>query len=334
MYRAARLPIVAGALAMILLVVRIADAAEPLRLADPLPVRNLSPGAALYGLPRPLGDLPARFDVALLAEHANNFTAHLGDDSGAAFDGTTTVTSLTLRGALGSRFEWGLEVPYVYHGGGFSDSLIDGFHDLFGLPDSGRNEVPHDRIDYRVVYQGNARIIVDESTGDLGDVRASLGYRITDAPGRHGILRAMIKAPTGDVDRLSGSGGTDAAVWFEWLDERLLERVGIGVSAMAGLMLPGNGDVASGAQQDLVPCAHLGLHHALTDWLTLHGQLDGYGNIVDTGVREFAGAALQGTLGGTLRLAPRARLDLGLSEDLRSSSAPDVVFLMRLDVRL
>lgn len=305
-------------------------------MAAPLRVRNLSPATQLFGLPRPLGAIaaPGATEVALTVEHANNFTAASNSRAAVFFDGTTTVTTVSLRRGWGQRFEWGLDVPHVHHGGGFTDSFIDGFHDLFGFPDGGRDAVPSDRMDYRIDLADGPVAAIDGATSHVGDVRGWLGWRVHQSPGRAGVLRAQLKVPTGSVATLSGSEGVDAALWLEWHDARLLEMLSVTVTLNGGLTFPGRGELAGAQPQDAVLSGHVGLHYPLTSWLVLRAQLDGHSEVIDSGLDQFAAGALQGTLGGSLQLAPSLTLDLGVTEDLTGAAAPDVVFLATVAVRL
>lgn len=326
----------AGVLALVLHApARAAEAPAAARPEQPLGVRNLSPAIQIYGLPRALGAAarPGRISTSLIVEHANNFTAGSGDDGRAIFDGSTTVASLALRGALSERLEWGVEIPYVHHSGGFTDGFIEAFHDLFGLPDGGRDGAPRGRLNYRIDYAGSPVIAIGSTAGDLGDLRGWLGLRLLGGD-REVTARAMVKAPTGSVDELSGSGATDASLWLEMVDRRTLSGAGVTATVMAGVTRLGDGDLAALDQRDLVYVGHLGLHWPVTDRLILRGQIDAHSDVIDTDVRQLAHGAVLGTLGGTLALSRRTWLDLGLVEDLTGGSAPDVVFLLTLGARL
>ena len=315
--------------------VRAAEAAGAARPGQPLAVRNLSPATQIYGLPRALGaaSRPGRAAASLIVEHANNFTGRAAGNVRAVFDGSTTVASLAFRGALPARLEWGIEIPYVHHSGGFTDGLIEGFHDLFGLPDGARDGTSRGALNYRVDYAGDPVIAVGSAGGDLGDLRGWLGMRLGGSD-REVIARAMVKAPTGSIDELSGSGATDVSLWLEMVDRRTLSGAGVTVTLMGGVSRLGDGDLAELGQQELVYVGHLGLHWPVTDRLILRGQLDAHSDVIDSEVRQFAQSAVLGTLGGTLALSGRSWLDLGLVEDLTGGSAPDVVFLLTLGARL
>ena len=302
---------------------------------EPLRVRNASPVTQLFGLPRMLGPLAQadHLELTLLLEHGNSFTGRVAGSSALVMDGSTTVASLALRGGAGARWEWGLEVPYVHHGGGFTDGFIEEFHDLFGFPDGARHAAPRNRLDYRVIDEGGTVVEITGSEGHLGDVRAWVGYRVHRTPGREAVLRMMIEAPTGEVEDLSGSESTDAALWLELVDVRALERLNTTITLAAGVTAPGGGGVLAEERHDLVPHAHLGLHYPLGRRVTLRGQIEGHADVADSRVPHLAEGGLLGTLGSSIRLSPEWRLDLALVEDLTPHRAPDVVFVIMLGAR-
>ncbi|MFW6094380.1 MAG: DUF3187 family protein, partial [Pseudomonadota bacterium] len=272
-------------------------------------------------------------ELSVAVEHANNFTAGRSDGARAYLDGTTTVTSLTLRGSGGRSLEWGLEVPLVQHSGGSTDGLIDGFHELFGLPDGGRGAAPRDALEYRLVRDGRTVAYVGERRRHLGDLRGWLGYRLADAPGRQSAVRVLVKAPTGRIDDLSGSEGTDLALWWEMHDRRWLEDGGVAVTMMAGVTVTGNHALAGVDRQPLVASGHLGFHYPVSADVSLHAQLDGHSDILDAELPQLAQAAALGTLGATWRWSSTRWLDVSLTEDLTTRSAPDVVFRMAVGSR-
>jgi hypothetical protein len=301
-------------------------------------VRNLMPVAQLYGLPRALGADLSQPGTRLLAsfEITNNFDSNSRDGDVAFYDGESYQSTLTLSRALGSerRFELGLAVPYVRHSTGHLDGFIEGFHDLFGFPDGGRSTVERNQLDYRVGVDGTSYAALADSTGHIGDVRAWLGYQIFRDAETSLALRTMVKVPTGSVSSLSGSGGTDVALWAEYANTRLLAPIRLEISLMAGAVLLGAGDLASSRQRDVAGFLHFGLQLPLGKRVRLHGQLDAHTELLDASVQQLGGSALQGTLGGRILLSRRFWLDLGVVENLTTKSAPDVTFQIVLGSRL
>lgn len=300
-------------------------------------VRNLMPVAQLYGLPRPVGADIAQPGTRLLAnfEITNNFASQNRGEDEAGYDGESYLTSLTLSRGLGQarRFEAGLVIPYIRHSGGQLDGFIDEFHDLFGFPDSGRSEVARGLLDYHVRVDGTTYADIQNTQGHLGDVSAWLGYQIFRDAETSLALRTMVKVPTGRVSSLSGSGGTDVALWAEYASARLLRALQLEVSLMAGAVLLGNGDLAPARQRDVAGFFHFGLQLPLGKRLRLHGQLDAHTELVDASLQQIGGSALQGTLGGRIGLSRRFWLDLGVVENLTTKSAADVTFQIALGGR-
>ena len=61
-------------------------------------------------------------------------------------------------------------------------------------------------------------VAVDAADSGVGDVAIHVGRRLVGRdrhPRRRLALRAQLKAPTGDSDRLFGSGGWDVALWLQ-----------------------------------------------------------------------------------------------------------------------
>ena len=304
--------------------------------SGPLRVRNIFPVAQLYGLPRALG--AEMFDegteITFNIEHSNNFSSEASGNTFAFFDGETSVLSYSLRHGLGDGLEWGIEVPFVVHAGGDLDAFIDEFHEVFGFKDGGRSLAPRGRLDYLVRHDGFVYADFQDSKKHFGDVRTWIGYRVFESQQRSLGLRAMVKLATGNVDSLSGSEGTDIAFWVEYVDREIFGASGVTVSVMAGVVALGEGELAPSAQKDFAGIGHLGLQYELKPWLELHAQLDTHSELLDTGVVQVAQAGVQGSLGARFRVTPNFWVDVGVMEDLRSQSSPDIVFQLALGARL
>jgi hypothetical protein len=272
--------------------------------------------------------------LQFLAEQVSNFTSSANGGGFAFFDGETTVLTYVLSRPLAQNLEWGFEVPYVLHTGGALDGLIDEFHDAFGLNDGGRPSADRNRLDYFFRYRGETYADIQKSRRELGDVRVMLGYRVFDSAARALAVRALVKAPTGEASELSGSGGWDGALWFEYRESELLRRLGIDLTLGGGLVGLGEGDFADEARNNSALVGHFGMQRAFGRRFRLLAQLDAHTELLDTGLREVNDGTIIGTLGGRLQVADGLRVDLALLEDLRGRSTPDVVFQLRLAAEL
>lgn len=299
----------------------------------PLSVRNLAPVSLLYGVPGMLGGERCcdGVEVGFRVAQASQFTAASTDGVQVFFDGETTAIDYQLRGNFGERMEWGVVLPLVMHSGGFLDSMIDGFHNAFGLPEGGRDLARSDRLDYLVRVDGVTFADYSSIQRGFGDVRGWLGYALHASPQRSVILRAALKLPTGRSDRLTGSEAVDASAWVEWSERALLQRLGVVVNLGLGAAVLGDGELSPRTQESWSLFGHFGLARTVGERLTLLGQLDAHSRMHDRAVPAFAGRALLGTLGARYQVTPRFQFEFAMIEDLKTRSTSDVVFQLQLD---
>jgi hypothetical protein len=127
-------------------------------------------------------------------------------------DGETLRVVLDAGIGVGPRLELGAEVPLISHRGGFLDSAIDSYHDRLNLPDGGRTVFARDL--FRAGYVGGGEsVFFDRGTGGIGLGDVVLTGKTLLVRGRRSVpsiaASFSVKLPTGDPDRLHGSGGTD-----------------------------------------------------------------------------------------------------------------------------
>ena len=92
-----------------------------------------------------------------------------------------------------------LEVPWLEHSGGDLDSLIDDWHDLWGMSDGGRSDVPDDLLDYRYATRDGGFGLQDDASG-LGDISVSVNYAFYRHDKAAASLALGYKFGTGDED--------------------------------------------------------------------------------------------------------------------------------------
>lgn len=301
----------------------------------PLRVRNVNPIVQLYGMPRPVGAtvLQQGTEVTFNVEIANNFQSEGQRGTFVFLDGETYLASHRIRGALNDRWEWGAEIPYVAHTNGVLDGVVDEFHDLFGLPDGDRTLAPRGRLDYLVQSNGVVYADFSSSVHSLGDLRGFVGYQVFEQPGQAFALRGQIKIPTGKVEDLSGSEGTDVSVWGEYQYDFTTLPLDFTLTLSGGVSYLGEGELIPDAQESWLWFGHLGLQIPLHSRVEFHAQLDAHTDVLDTGNPLIAEGGLLGTLGGRIGITERLWLDLALIEDLENESASDVIFQILLGAR-
>ena len=304
----------------------------------PFYTQNQSPMTQIFGLPA-AGEarvLSKGTTCALVvADVASNFASDSSPRESILLDGESYRFTLALRYGITDRLEAGIDVPYVGQGGGVLDSFIIGWHKFFSLPQGGREEAARNRLLYTYTKDGRNRLLVDDSSFDVGDVRFYGGLQIYDdgeQNPRTVALRASIKAPTGNSDQLHGSGSTDFALWLTASDDyRLPTWLGhFTIFGAAGGMYVTDGAILRDRQRNVAGFGTFGFGWGPADWIALKAQVSGHTPFFQSELRELGKSALQLIIGGTLAFSPWTSLDIGVSEDIIVNTSPDVAFHLAL----
>lgn len=214
-------------------------------------------------------------------------------------------------------WEWGVELPLVNSSGGRLDSLIENWHDIFGLPNGGREQAPRDRYLIRYQRDGQTVFSLDEGKAGLGDVRVTLGA----AFGEHWVLRAMLQLPTGDADRLTG-GHAGGALWTDYtLPLGETQRAKLTVSA--GLSAADTGGPLAAQQEPVAALAGAALSLPLFWGMEGVTQFNFHSALYQgSGLEPLDGPSGQLAFGVRLPWAGGA-VTLGVQEDVVVNTSPD-----------
>lgn len=299
----------------------------------PFTTSNQSPLVQIYGLPpAEPGTLAGagRYAVQLSFDAASNYVSDGNAVESVLLDGETYRTNLNLRYGVNERFEIGFDIPYISHTGGRLDSFIDNYHDILNLPDGGRSEAPRDRMVYSYERNGIPLVNLRDSSHGIGDLRLSAAWKLDRQTGSQPealAFRLSLKLPTGESDKLLGSGSTDLSLSMNGQWEFTLENTRLAVFASLGALGMTKGEVLKKQRRNLAVFGSLGLGWAVNEWLALKAQFDGHTSMhkgssfegVDTG-------SVQLVMGASFQVAERTCIELALSEDLWVYTAPDAVF--------
>ena len=299
--------------------------------AAPLYTTDHAPPAGLLGF-------PAMREAAVLERgtwrgelHSAIASSHSESTAGAEtviLDGETI--SLTARGAYGLGAGWDLEaeVSWAQHSGGFLDRWIEGWHELWDLPEGDRPGAPRDRIDFS--YGGpSARFALRSAAAGPGRAHVAVTRGLRRS-GAHAVsLRAGLKLGLGEEQRLLG-GGRDGYVSLHWTRKHRAASA-LGWHAQAGLLRAGESRVlgALGARSPWF--AGVGLEWPAWRRLHLKVQLDAHGPVADSALTELGDTAVLLTVAGTWAFRPGWELEFGFSEDIAPRTGPD--FTPRLGIR-
>ncbi|MEQ8513963.1 MAG: DUF3187 family protein, partial [Chromatocurvus sp.] len=237
----------------------------------------------------------------------------------AVIDGETHRLDIDLRRGLDDGWEIGLTVPLLRHSGGFLDRPIEGWHDLFQLPNGNRDRLPRDRLLFSQGGADGPGFRLDNSGGGVGDLQLSASRQL----GKGLALRSVLKLPTGDSDRLTGS---DAGALATSLHTGGNLGKTLTWQASAGLLLSGDGDVLPEQRENLLGFGSITLAWQITgDWV-LKTQLDGHtAAYKDTG-KPLDRGSLQLSIAAAVSMSADWAFEVGFSEDIAVETAPDIVF--------
>lgn len=304
--------------------------------SSPYATTNFSPFGILYGVPA-LGEArvlaPGVLQAELAAAAANSYAFSKATREDIYLDGETHRVALRLRVGFAEGYEWTLELPWISHSGGQLDSLIVGWHDLFSLPQGGRGGVERDQLDFSYQRDGVERVTLTDPVSGPGDLRIGLGKSLSRDAQTPLALRLELKLPTGDPQRLTGSGAADLALWLSAASPVPGTRTW-SVYGGAGIALLGRGDVLPELQHRGVPFGRAGIGWRALPWLALKAQVDAqralYGESI---VPELGHTAVQLALGGSVRVGAQSEFEFVVIEDLAIESVPDVTLLATLKMR-
>jgi len=324
------------ALLGLLMLARPATAGSAANPLAPFTVSNQSPLVAGFGLPAQLdAELPAAgtWQGALRYDLASHYTENSNARESILLDGESQRLTLALGRSFAGGWNFGFEVPWVSHRGGTLDSFIEDWHDTFSLPQGGRDTAPKGRLEYRYVRDGVTLLEMTEGAAGVGDVALSCGWQasLETEPARTALAFGVrLKLPTGDSDRLLGSGSTDLALWLAGRAEEESEEGAFAAWFALGGLAMTRGDILGGQQQPLAAFGRFGLGWSPARFISFKVQVDGNTSLYADSDLDELGSALVLTLGGSLILPAQLRLDLGVGEDLVVGASPDVVFHLAL----
>ena len=187
----------------------------------PAPVRNYQPIQLIFlNLPVERARVTTRgdFDLHLESVEINEIatTQEPRIQSALKFETNRTV----IGGKYGVRpgLELGIDLPFLSRFGGFLDPIIDSVESAFGSVNPERSLYPNNSFGAFYVRdrQNDVTLFAGHHEAfQLGDIWFSGKQEILESPGYPLIsLRAAIKAPTGDTQKVFGSGHSDFGLGF------------------------------------------------------------------------------------------------------------------------
>lgn len=298
-------------------------------VTDAFPLRNHNPFVQVFGLP-PFATTrlvaPGTWSLEASCDIANDSDDRQTREEGILIDGETRIVALSLRRRVARRVELGLYLPLVSHSGGFLDATIESWHSLLGLSNATRDKAQN-QLHYRYERAGLALFDMTSAASGIGDVQVAAAVPLGNL-----VLRGAVKLPTGDPDRLLGSGAADVSLGaYMSHTTRLFDRE-LQVSGFGGALALGNGDVLPGLQRSVVPYGGLALRWRMSERLAVTTQWYLQGAWFDSVLDEIGGETVQLGVGLDYRPARGGfALRAAVVEDIAARAAPD--FALHLSLR-
>ncbi len=298
--------------------------------ADVLPEDNTGPFSSGFGLPGVTegGALTAagRFSSSISVITASHAIDEEKGDESLTIDGETIRALVDIRYGVRPGLEVGIEIPYMEHKAGNLDSLIDTWHDIFNLPEGNRDDRPQDLLDFSYSNADGDVLTFTERTRGFGDLRLYGGFDLFSTESHKRALRLSVKFPTGDADKLLGSGGTDVGLGVAGDITEAGEGKNFSLYYRANVTYVGEPDFLPDDYNELIWQLSGGFAWWLNPRFALNAQSTFRTALYDSEIEALGEAALTLTFGGTIKLNEQLTLGLGVTEDIKVNSAPDVTF--------
>jgi hypothetical protein len=250
-------------------------------------------------------------------ENANNESIHLDYEA----------YRFNLSYQYGFNKDWNLklDIPLIHQSGGTFDTAIDKWHDFFSLPAGQRPLVEHDQYNLQYEYQSASLIDLTETSTSLGDIQIAAAHSLIDNPNTTMSIWASIKLPTGDKDKLSGSGATDFSAWLA-MNKQLGNNWLLNINA--GTVILGNNDYRGIPLSDYTLYGHAMLGWIVSENINLKLQLQAHTSYYDQSQLEILGDTYLLTVGASIKINNCQQVDFAISEDIKVSSSPDISLLI------
>jgi hypothetical protein len=292
---------------------------------EPLWVENLSPLASLLALPsQRSADIREGLSVTFHSDIATHFVSQARSGELVFFDGETQRHSLGLRWGILPDWELSAVVPFTRHSGGFTDGYVNRWHDFFGMPDGGRNDVPEDQLRYQFASPQLESTLFESASG-LGDVTLELAFMGERQRDLQIAYAVGYKASTGDSSDWTGSGSSDlyGVARFSGAHRSELPLYWHG---QLGITSVGNSSPLGPEQRDWIWFGGLSAEWHFNQRWALIGQIDSHSAILDSSLDALGEPAAMLSLGLRRQLNSKWAIDVSFAEDIVVESAPDIIF--------
>lgn len=286
-------------------------------------IRDQNPMVLPYGLPmKAYAELPDKGKWRGFISYSRSRTSlQQGDPQGEEYlvvKGETARTDLMLFRGLEKNWALGLHIPLITHSaqglGGILGGSSSNFEGADGKPvGSG--------LAFLYRRDGVDKLSFSHGVSGVGDVSCLLGYQWQREGADRLALYLQFKFPTGDSDKLLGSGSVDYANWFTastQLTDRWL------INGDFGFSMLGTGDILPDQQRKFILFGGLGAEWAWRPEVRLKLQMDHHGSMFRKTNIQFFDKVLMLSGGVSLKLYKSYYADFAIVDDFFRGHSPDV----------
>ncbi len=294
---------------------------------------DLNPLTVVFGFPDSTEGATLRPDgqqgLSLTLASASHNIETIEVNERLAFDGETSRLAMAWRYGVSDRLELGGEVSYLWHHSGNLDSLIDGWHEFFGLPDGPRDRREQDQLDFSYLDNQGSSVNLQRNTHGPGDVRLIAGWQLPGSPDHRRALRFSVKLPTGDSGGMLGSGGADFSLGLAGEVAPIRNSSRWSGHYRADVTRIGRPEFLTGRFNSVVGQLAGGLSYR-AGYVDLKVQGRVRSALYESAIRNLGGVSVHLMFGAEFRMPRGYALVLSVGEDVRPDTAPDVTFQVAL----
>ena len=293
---------------------------------QPFATRDQNLFNLIHGQPTPANALllsNATSELSSTLVIANTINIESDSDESMLIDYESYRFNLSYQYGLSDDWNLQIDLPVIHLTGGRFDSAIDSWHQFFGMPRGYRPSNPEGR--YQIEYTNDqVNFQFDETTTGIGDIQLAVAHRLFVHENSALSLWGGIKLPTGNEDKLTGSGSTDLSAWLAY--NRQLARYWT-LNLNTGLVFTGGDDYKGMSLNDTALFGSAMINWRAWNPVSVKVQLQAHSSYYrDSNLRILSDAYIL-NFGGTIYL-DCSTLDIAFSEDIKVDASPDASFLI------
>jgi hypothetical protein len=234
---------------------------------------------------------------------------------------------LNLSYQYGLNENWNIkfDLPVIYQGGGIFDSSINRWHDFFDLPEASRPFVENNLYNINYASQGKTFLSLNDTNLSLGDLQIAAARKLVDNESTAISVWTSLKLPTGNKNKITGSGSADASAWLA-INQKLADNWLLNINA--GTTILGSNTYKDITLSDYTVYGHVMLGWIVTDSISLKVQLQGHSSYYDDSQLRILGSTHLLTFGGTIKINHCHYFDIAMTEDIKLGASPDASLLL------